>query len=130
MFLKHILPGVSWAIFILLLCGMPPQNLGDFSLWDMFNPDKIFHFGVFSLLALFLIIGFKKQYYFPKLRCNAFVAAIAISIAYGIVIEFVQILFFSGREGEWLDIIANTLGASFGYILFKIIYGNTIISTS
>ena len=130
MFLKHILPGLSWAILILLLCGMPPKNLGDFSFWNMLSPDKVFHFGVFSLLSLFLMVGFRRQYSFPKLRCRATLVSIIISILYGVLIEGVQITFFSGREGEVLDIIANSLGAGFGFIMFKLVYGNTRISAS
>lgn len=130
MFFKYILPSIAWAIFILILCGIPPQHVDGFSFWEILNPDKIFHFGVFALLSLFLIVGFKRQYSFPKLRCNAVLSAVLTSSIYGVLIELTQILFFHGREGDWLDILANTLGAVSGIILFRIIYGNTILRAS
>ena len=130
MFIKHILPSIAWAIFILILCGIPPKNVGDFSIWEMLNPDKIFHFGIFAILSLILSVGLKRQYSFPKLRSNAFKISISFSILYGGIIELTQILFFNGREGDLLDILANSLGALFGYVLFKIIYGNTIMQAS
>ena len=90
----------------------------------------MFHFGVFAMLSLILSVGLRKQYSFPKLRCNAFFFSIMLSILYGVIIEAVQVVYFEGRSGELLDIIANTFGACFGYVLFKIIYGNTRISAS
>ena len=125
MLIKYILPGFAWAIFILVLCGMPLKDTGEISYLD-----KVFHFGVFAILSLVLMTGFKRQYYSNKLRYYAYLAAIIISILYGALIELSQIVFFNGREGEWLDLLANSLGAIFGYGLFKIIYGNTRIKTS
>ena len=127
MFFKHILPGFFWAIFILILSGLSPDN---FSEVDFFHPDKLVHFGEYALLALFLIVGLKKQYSFPKLRCKAFLIGISTSILYGVLLEFVQMGYFQDREGDMFDIAANTLGAFFGYVLFKAIYGNTRIKAS
>lgn len=130
MFIKSILPGLSWAIFILLLCSLPSQNIGEVNFWDLLNPDKIVHSIVFMLLALFLIIGFKKQHKYALLRCNAYLIAILLAIIYGVVIEWMQISYFQSRSGDLLDAIANAFGAIIAYPLFKFIYGNTIIKTS
>jgi VanZ family protein len=51
-------------------------------------------------------------------------------LAYGIALEYVQMRYFEGRTAEWLDAVANSLGAIFGIIIFKIIYGNTRLVTS
>jgi VanZ family protein len=130
MFLSKILPSICWAFFILVLCGLPPQNTGSFSLWNLFSVDKFLHFSVFSALALFLIVGLKRQYNYRLLRLYAIPIGIIVSSAYGVLIEYFQFNYFEGREGDWMDVVANTLGSIFGAIIFKIIYGNTIIRTS
>ena len=126
MFIKHILPSFAWAIFIIILSGLSSDHFVETN----FHFDKVIHFIEYSALSLIMSIGLKRQYSFPKIRSNAFKISISFSILYGGIIELTQILFFNGREGDLLDILANSLGALFGYVLFKIIYGNTIMQAS
>lgn len=130
MFWIRILPAVAWAFFIFLLCGLPPKNTGSFSFWDLFSIDKLLHFAVFSALSLILIVALKRQCTFNFLRHRATIIAIILSLMYGITLEYIQMRYFEGRTGEWLDTLANSLGAIFGVIIFKIIYGNTRIAAS
>ena len=127
MLFKYILPGISWAIFILILSGLPSDTISEV---DFFQPDKLVHFGEHALLVLFLTVGLKRQHSFIKLRCNAFTISLIASIIYGIVIELIQSILFQGRESDFFDIAANILGALFGYVLFKVIYGNTRLKAS
>jgi len=130
MFWTRILPALAWAFFIFLLCGLPPKNTGSFSFWDLFSVDKLLHFAVFSTLSLILIVAFKRQCSFRFFRYRATIIALLLALAYGIALEYVQMRYFEGRTAEWLDAVANSLGAIFGIIIFKIIYGNTRLVTS
>lgn len=124
------MPGLAWAFFIFVLCGLPSSNTGSFTLWDMFSIDKLLHFSVFALLSLILKIGFKRQcnYQFLKLHANTF--AVVFSFTYSLFLEYLQINFFEDRSADWIDVLANTIGALNGITLFKIVYGNPRIKTS
>jgi VanZ family protein len=130
MLFARLLPSFGWAFFILLLCGLPPQNTGSFSLWDIFSIDKFLHFAVFAAQALFLIVAIKRQYTLKSLRYYATPIGIALSVLYGIALEYMQMQTIDGRYGEWADMAANTAGSIFGWIIYRIIYGNTIMQAS
>ncbi len=84
--------------------------------------DKAVHFILYGILAFLLVIGFKKQYSYYALRCNAIKWVAILSISYGVIMELLQLVHHQGRHFEIQDIIANSLGVLFGIISFKVIY--------
>ena len=119
MFLRHNIPGIAWALFILALCGLPGDKLPGTHLIGF---DKIVHFGIYALFVVILIVGFKKQSQFNPLRHKAILIAVLFSIGYGILIEVLQGTVFVSRSIELPDVLANTLGSLFGLVCFHLIY--------
>jgi VanZ family protein len=118
MFLKYNLFGISWSVLILILTLLPGSDMPK---TDLLSFDKIAHLGIFSVLVILLIIGFKKQYDFRFLKTNAEKAALGLALIYGVVIEVLQI-FVPGRGFEWFDVLANAMGIGLGYGIFYFIY--------
>ena len=119
MFLKYNLSGISWALFILALCGLPGNRLPDLSYWNLFSFDKIVHAFLFAILVTLLIIGFKKQYLFVRLRYYSVISSVLIGILYGAFTEVLQTIVFVERTGDIYDFIANAVGCLLGIILFR-----------
>ncbi|MEM8526744.1 MAG: VanZ family protein [Bacteroidota bacterium] len=107
-----------WAVFILIAStvgvGMNlPSTMSDIISWD-----KVAHAFVYFVLAYFLFRGFQKRTSNQKSNIYAFL----ISAAYGVLMEIIQYSFFPNRYFEFLDILANIVGAiaSLGFIYFLI----------
>lgn len=118
MFFRYNLFGMLWALFILVLTLLPGSNMPKTTILSF---DKIAHFGIFCMLFLLLAVGFTKQYTFRPLKKKPVEFAFALSVAYGVVIEIIQI-FIPGRSFELLDVVANSIGVGLGLGVFYIIY--------
>ena len=123
MFLRYNFLGIGWALFILLLCSAPGDQLPEAGFWDLLSFDKFVHAFLFAIQVLVLIVGFRRQYSYSVLRYYARSAAFVTGVIYGIIIEILQLLVFSGRSFDLYDVLANIIGCILGIILFRIIYG-------
>lgn len=121
MFIQYNLFGLSWAAIILVLTISPGHEMPKTLDWNLLAFDTFSHFFVFGLLTLLLIVGFTKQFTFPKLRNNAVAYAIGSGIIYGILIEGIQSI-IPGRFFDLVDILANSIGCFTGYLAFFLIY--------
>jgi VanZ family protein len=81
------------------LAGPPQQDFPQFLLWD-----KAQHFTAYFGLALLATLGWGRH-----IRARVILAAV---LALGGVLEILQA--FVGRDAQWLDMGANTLGAVTG----------------
>lgn len=105
-----------WALFVLVLCNM---SLGEVAHSPRFFPgfDKLVHCGFFFVFTALACNGTIRQrgtlsYW------NAFKAMI-IAIAFGALIELMQLLLFTWRSGEWNDLFADTVGV--GMAMFSVL---------
>lgn len=122
MFFRYNFFTLCWLLLVLLLTLTPGENMPQTSLWeDLLSFDKVAHFFIFGVLVFLMIIGLSKQYRYQFLRSKAVQVSLAIGIAYGIIIEIIQ-LFIPGRGFEVADIIANTIGCFMGFGLFYLVY--------
>ena len=97
------------AIIIVSLISIPNLPLPEFSL---LQPDKLFHFIVYFIMFL----GWKQSNFFKKdklyLKCLGTVFLV------GFFIEFLQGTPFIERYFELADLLANSLGMLFSYVIF------------
>lgn len=113
--LKHILrlsAPVLWALIILLLSltSSPPQLPG------VLGWDKLLHAGAYGLLSLLLAQAFLC----PPFSLNRpWWLAAGAAVAYGALLEILQLLSQTGRTAEWLDLFADALGAFFCCVVFR-----------
>lgn len=107
---KKLLFAVAIAILILYLSlmKMPKYNI------SISNIDKWQHsfaYTVLSLSWLFALQKFNKNY-----------LIIISCISFGIIIEILQETVTSYRTGDFLDIIANSVGVLLGLLIFSIFF--------
>lgn len=98
----------------------------EINIWALLSFDKLAHMFFYALLALQLIIAFKKQNTFYTLKYYAVSCSFIIGFGYGVLTELLQYYMFAGRTADFFDVIANTLGLTFGCISFYIIYNQPI----
>lgn len=79
----------------------------------MFFPgfDKLAHCGLFFVLVVFIANGFIRRNVNERLTYKSAFFITLIAIAYGGLIEIVQLTLFSWRTGDWDDLFADTVGA-------------------
>lgn len=90
-------------------------------IWDFLGFDKFAHLFTFGVLVLLMIVGFTKQYKFLYLRYHAVRLSVAGCIMYGLLLELIQAL-IPGRNIEYLDMIADSVGCFLGLGLFYAVY--------
>ncbi len=114
--MKAYLYPISWALFILFLSANPGINLPE-SFWDLLAIDKLAHAFVYGVLSCLLLYSFflNDQKNIQKMK----MISIIISSIYGILMEIMQYLFFPNRYFEFLDILANIIGAIIGVSIYR-----------
>ncbi len=128
MFFRHTFLAIVWGLLILLLSALPGQEFPDMSFWSLLSFDKVVHAFFYAVLVELMIVGFIKQYTFRRLRFSAVTVSMVFGIFYGGVIEFLQATVFTGRQGDVMDWIADTIGCLIGMLVFYAIYGRNIIA--
>ncbi len=119
---KAFYPAVLWMGVIFVLSTIPGASLPDFSFWHLLTFDKLVHALFFTVLSFQLMRGCIKQYRKPRIRSNSGKIAVVGAFAYGGFVELYQELYLIDRYGDWVDVLANLIGALAGVLVFRIIY--------
>jgi VanZ family protein len=119
MFLRYNIPGIVWAIIILILLGLPGSDLPDTSFINIPQFDKIVHAGLFGILVFLLARGFCLQYQFEYLRKYFVLLSLLMSILYGGLTEILQSTVFVERTTDVFDFISDAVGSVFGIFFFQ-----------
>lgn len=109
---------ISWALLIMILCGIPGRDIPHISFLELLSFDKWVHAGVFFVLTLLTIRGFRLQNKSIVLKSRAVLIALILCISYGGILEILQGTLFKERSADIYDFIAN----SFGCILAALLY--------
>lgn len=117
--LRYQYLAILWAIFVVVMCEMPPfgpQGLG-VTFFEGF--DKLAHTGFFFVLTVFLFYGKIRQQLSYTYRAITIFKILLITAALGALIEVLQLFIFTYRAAEWWDFFADMTGVGmgiFGYI--------------
>lgn len=109
---------VLWAAIIMLLCGLPSEELPNIDFWDIDIEDKLAHAGVFFILGFSLFYGRFRRKAKPITKKDIVVMTLIV-VAYGAVTEIFQELFFPSRFGDFFDFIADAIGGVLGIVFAK-----------
>lgn len=112
---------IVWALFILVLCGLPGNEINKVKFIDIPQFDKFVHFFLYFVFTLLLISENNKQKSFRKVTVDAILIAAAISLGYGAVIEILQKYLFVNRSAEIWDMIANTSGFLVAVLSYRVV---------
>ena len=119
MFFKYNKWSVLWALFILILCGIPGRDIPHISFLEILSFDKFVHAGVFFVLILLTVRGFLLQTNFKSLQHSAKFIGFIICVFYGGLMEIMQGTLFEGRTADVFDFIADSIGCTFGLWLYS-----------
>ncbi|MFZ0391889.1 MAG: VanZ family protein [Calditrichia bacterium] len=104
---------LTLAIFIASsISHLPSPHLG-FKL-----QDKLYHFAAYFVYGILLARAFYFQQRFSQLQKAFVLSAIIFGALYGLSDEFHQ-FFVPGREMDFFDFLADTLGVMAGAYLFR-----------
>ena len=120
MFFRRQWPAIVWALFILVITGIPGSYFpGITTFWEWLQPDKIVHVFVFAVLSFAILYGIRSQYIQNNRRYYYTVLAVGSTAVYGLLTEVLQYYVFIGRSGNVYDVLADFVGAIVGWILFN-----------
>lgn len=108
-----------WALFILVLCGIPGRDIPHISFLELLSFDKFVHAGVFFVLLLLLIRGSVLQTRFNFLSQYSFSISGSLCILYGGILELMQEAVFEERSADLYDFVANSFGVLVGMVFYN-----------
>ena len=108
-FYKAYWRSISIAVIIFILTTIAVSDFKNIPETPFVGTDKIAHFGVFFILAIFLMVDVQKH---TNLGLSKIIIIVLmICLVYGGMIELIQYWFIESRTGSLLDLLANNLGS-------------------
>lgn len=118
-YLKHHWKSIAYTVLILYLSFAPSSDFNKFPPIQILNFDKFVHLIMYSLLAVILIVDYRSRY---STKNKQFLFIIFLfCVIFGGIIELMQEKWFYPRSAEWIDWLADILGALLG-IFFMYIF--------
>jgi len=112
-------PAITWALFILIVTGIPGNQIPKIPTFlEWLSPDKMVHVFIFGILSYLMLYGTRLQYFKSKSRSYIVFTVVLISASYGLITELLQYYVFVGRSGNAFDFYANSLGAVAGGVAY------------
>jgi len=102
-----------WALFIFIMCN---AKLGSVEGSHHFFPgfDKLVHCGFFFVFVVLCGHGIIRQQQKQRLTYKKTLSVLLVAVAFGGLIELLQLTIFTWRDGDWNDLFADTVGAGMG----------------
>ncbi len=122
MFLRRLIPALIWALFIVILCGIPGRDIPHISFLELLEFDKWVHAAVFFVLVVLLISAMRNEAAPQIFQRYPLIISAFFSIAYGGILEILQEVLFVERSADVLDFIANSVGSLMALVF---VYWNT-----
>jgi len=112
---------LAWALIIAALCLTPGKALPQWQWADLLSVDKLIHALMFGVFTYLLARGLRERATNAWPMGRLLWIAGSLSFAYGALMEVLQEWPGLGRNGDMVDLTANTIGAVLGaYIVHRI----------
>lgn len=108
----YIVLATVWTLLTLYLSVISASTIASLHLWNISGLDKLGHLTFYMFFSFLWCMSVSRE----KNRSEM---VLFIAIAFGILMEIGQYVMLNGRTFEFLDILANTLGATYGVYLFR-----------
>lgn len=112
--LRYQYLSILWAIFVIILCEMPPPDTSKVGFTFFEGFDKLAHTGFFFVLTVFLFYGKIRQQASYTYRPLTIMKILGITLFLGAGIEILQLEVFTYRSAEWWDLFADMTGVGMG----------------
>ncbi|MFM7217519.1 MAG: VanZ family protein [Bacteroidota bacterium] len=109
-FFRRYHRSLLWAVFILLLCGIPGKHIPEPDFWRWLKWDKVTHVILFGVLSFLML----KESCSPDTVVRVWIILL-LAGGYGAGIEWLQAHVFIDRSGDVRDAAANVVGAFAGW---------------
>ncbi len=120
--LRYFAPALGWGIFVFTLSVWPGKDFPKIEDWlDLFSVDKVIHMAFYAFLTWLILRGYARAKVSVLQKNLLLVCALAAaaSAGYGWLLEWIQDTFCADRLYEFLDGVANTIGAfASGFLFF------------
>ena len=110
-------PGIGWIIICTILLTLPGSSFPQEDWLDKIWFDKWVHIGLFAAIVVTWCWGVYKGAL--KNPSGLFLLITTLAIFYGTGMEFVQKYLVINRSFDTGDIIADAVGAYFGYLFSR-----------
>ena len=98
-------PSLIWVLIILVGSLLPSSNVQDIEI-----SDKLVHFVFYAVFSFFLFLLSHNVVLGTDTLIKKWIFVFTIGTLVGLSIECVQYTLIPSRSGEWLDILANSIG--------------------
>lgn len=120
MFFRHNIFTIFFFTLIVIGCFLPGSSLPKAGAENL---DKVIHIILFLCFSFSAMIGFVKQYQFPKLHFDAVKYVVGFAVFLAISTEVIQHFFIPKRTFDVLDIVADIVGVGIALIGFLLLKG-------
>tara|TARA_B100000575_G_C22853207_1_gene499093 strand:- start:67 stop:447 length:381 start_codon:yes stop_codon:yes gene_type:complete len=102
---SSIYPSLVWCLIILVGSILPSSNIQGVEI-----SDKLIHIVFYAVFSFFLFLLSHNLNFGLDTLIKKWTFVITIGTLLGFITECIQYALIPSRSGEWLDIIANTIG--------------------
>lgn len=120
-FWKYNIYWLIWLCLISYLSNTKSDGIPKISFLNFKNADKLVHAVFYFNLVFLMIWGLRKQYKYLYFQYRAYFISIIFAIFWGGFMEIAQLTVFTYRNADWVDFLANSVGAFLGLWAFKIL---------
>lgn len=110
---------IVWALIIAALCLTPGKALPSWEWADLLSVDKLVHMLMFGALSYLIARGLRDRSVNTWSDGRILLISGLLSFSYGALMEVLQEMPGLGRNGDLVDLTANTIGAVVGAWLVK-----------
>jgi len=104
-FWSSFYPSLIWFLIILVCSILPSSNFKEIEV-----SDKLLHFVIYAFFSLFLYLLSLKGTLGLDTLIKKWIFVFTIGTMVGLSIEIIQYALIPSRSGEWLDLLANSIG--------------------
>ena len=103
--LSSIYPSLIWCLIILVGSILPSSNIQGVEI-----SDKLIHFVFYAVFSFFLFLLSHNVNFGLNTLIKKWTFVITIGTLLGFIIEWIQYALIPSRSGEWIDLLANSIG--------------------
>ena len=115
-------PGIIWLLTIVVGSFMSASKVPSVAI-----SDKGIHFIFYAIFAILFYIPLRVNTKRSFSLVTTIKLVIIIGFVLGSVIELVQQNLIVGRSGEYLDLLANSIGLLIGVIISEVLYRKVVL---
>lgn len=102
---------------IMTLSLIPPQSFPKIPLFE--GADKVVHFLMYLVFSVLSSWALKTELFRSRT-----LLILPATIGWGILMEVIQLEMHWGRSFSWFDVLANTIGVTFGLLFYLVVTRN------